>query len=88
MTGAAFRICVGVVLMAGTTILCVIYVLIVADYCEQQGEHMKNCPECGNAVSTRATTCPHCGRPMGASAVRIGVILFIGVIIYLWAWIV
>ena len=25
------------------------------------------CPECGNQISTNATTCPHCGNPLKPS---------------------
>lgn len=25
---------------------------------------LKPCPECGNDLSTEATSCPHCGRPL------------------------
>ena len=27
---------------------------------------VKNCPDCGGLVSTSASTCPHCGRPMSS----------------------
>ena len=29
---------------------------------------MTNCPECGNRISTKAVTCPHCGFPLPEDA--------------------
>ncbi len=29
---------------------------------------MTNCPECGNRISTKAVTCPHCGYPLPEDA--------------------
>jgi predicted amidophosphoribosyltransferase len=43
--------------------LAVVVVMAMASKRRTAG-NLVNCPDCGNDVSTQATACPHCGRPM------------------------
>jgi hypothetical protein len=41
-------------------------------------ENMKQCRDCGQAVSTKAKTCPNCGAPKPAKASKKGCLWYIG----------
>ena len=44
-----------------------------------EGAVMTSCPVCGNSVSTRAPTCPHCGHPLNPHKSSATMVLVFGI---------